>query len=750
MRQAFLASVFLVSPVFAQINGDLAKPFHDHKVVRVTVEDQAQLDAVLKEADQLWSHRVGIGPVEVIVDTQSFDALRDMGFAPVTLVEDLQGMVDKERAEIDGRSILLDLEWFENYHPYDEVIAYNNGLAADFPDLASVSVIGESIQGRDIIAIEITGPGDRSDRPTVFFNGGQHAREWIGPAATTYFADRLLNLYADDGRVRGLLDKVVVKIVPIVNPDGYSYSWTNNRFWRKNRRDNGNGTRGVDLNRNWDINFGGQGASNDPDSDIYHGPFAFSEPETAAIRDYIFTDPNMVAHVDFHSFSQLILYPWGYTETLVPEPDYSFFVSFSQFLSDTILSVHGEFYTPQRGIDLYPASGICSDWTYSVGLKGWTIELRPNSSNPGFELPPGEIIPTGEENFEAILAIMDRFKDPIRLSFPDGEIDTAFDLEATTVRVQAEGLIDQIDGLSLEVRPDVSTGFVSIPMTDLGDGLYEADVPALSCGRSFEYYVAGLTTGGGDLRLPEDGDLDVGVISEVVTHEDDAETDLGWTVGDSGDTATTGIWNRMNPQATEAQPEDDNSPNGVNCWVTDGQAGGGLGDRDVDGGGTTLTSPAFDATVTGDWLSAESHISYARWYSNDRGAEPDSDHMPIHISNDGGNTWVELEDVTENRNAWVTKSFAIADPSDNMRLRIVARDDSPGSIVEAAIDDIRVLIRGCQYHPSDLNRDGTTDASDFFAFLDLFAASDPGADLDLNGTIDAGDFFAFLDLFADA
>ncbi len=749
-----LAAVAMSAPhALAQIDGEAKRPYEGFQLVQVVTQDQAELDAVLDEADMLWSHGVGLGPIEIVVDDDSLAALRDMGFAPLILEDDLQGVIDAERAEIDRRSLLLDLEWFENYHPYDQIIAYHNGLANDFPDLASVATIGTSRQGRDIITIEITGPGDPTGRPVIFFNGCQHAREWVSPATVTYIADRLCNLYASDARVAELLDKAVVKIVPIVNPDGYSYSWTNNRFWRKNRRDNGNGTWGVDLNRNWDINFGGAGSSGDSSSDIYHGPFAFSEPETAAVRDYVFADDNMVAHVDFHSYSQLILYPWGYTATRVPEPDYSFFVAFSQLLSDTIRSVHGFFYTPMQGIDLYAASGIASDWTYSVGLKSWTIELRPNSSNPGFDLPPAQILPTGEENFEAALAIIDYFDDPIRLSFPDGEIDTAFDLEPTPIRVLADGLIDEIESLTLRVRPDVSGGFISIPMGDLGDGLYEAYVPALSCGRSFEFYVEGQTQSGARLRLPADGDLDVGVISEEIAFEDDAETDLGWTVGAQGDTATTGIWNRMNPQGTAAQPEDDNSPAGTDCWVTDGAAGNGLGDRDVDGGATTLTSPAFDASVIGDWLNAEAFISYARWYSNDRGAAPNTDHMPILISSDGGNTWSEFEDVTENANAWVQATFRIADfvsPTDNMRLRIVARDDNSGSIVEAAIDDIRVLIRGCQFHPADLNRDGTTDADDFFAFLDLFVARDPRADLDLNGTIDADDFFAFLDLFARA
>ncbi len=755
LRVCLALVTLCLTPVLtrAQTPGQQERPYAGHRLVQVVVQDESRLRAVLDEADRLWSHRVGVGPIQVVVDDESLAALKAMGLTPVTIVEDLQAVVDAERAEIERRRLLLDLDWFENYHPYSEIVAYHQQLSNDFPQLASVRVIGQSHQNRDIIATEITGPGDSSARPVIFFNGMQHAREWISPAVVTYIADRLCNLYGQDQRVTDLLDRVVVKIVPIVNPDGYNYSWTNDRFWRKNRRNNGDGTFGVDLNRNWDINFGGDGSSGDTSSDIYRGPFAFSEPETAAVRDYVLADPNIVAHVDFHSYSQLILYPWGYADIQPPEPDYTFFVTFSQRLSDVIRSVHGEFYIPMQGVDLYPASGTCSDWTYSADIKGWTIELRPASAFPGFDLPPDQILPTGEENFEAALEIMEQFKDSIRLSFPQGEVTTAFDLIPTTIQVQADEITDAVQSLDLMVQPEVAAGPVALPMTHLGDGLYEAQIPALSCGRSFAYFIEGVSTAGRPLRLPETGWIDASVVSETVVFDDDAETDLGWTVGAPEDTATTGIWNRMDPQGTAAQPEDDHSPAGTDCWVTDGVSGGSLGARDVDGGGTTLTSPRFDASAPGGWLSADAFISYARWYSNDQGADPNNDHMPIMLSNDDGASFVMLEDVTENAGTWVVKTFRIADtitPTDTMRLRIVARDDSPGSIVEACIDDVRVMIRGCRFHPADLNRDGTVDASDFFIFLDLFAAGSPGADLDLSGVLDADDFFAFLDLFSQA
>ncbi len=105
---------------------------------------------------------------------------------------------------------------------------------------------------------------------------------------------------------------------PCRHPDGYSYTWTNNRLWRKNRRPNPNGSTGVDLNRNWGYQWGGEGASTSQGSDTYRGASGFSEPETQAIRDFITNRPYIRAHVDVHSYSQLILSPWGYTPALRP------------------------------------------------------------------------------------------------------------------------------------------------------------------------------------------------------------------------------------------------------------------------------------------------------------------------------------------------------------------------------------------------------------------------------------------------
>lgn len=765
---AALGSILGLIPT-ADAGPDDPMRYDGQRIVRVAPADAGQLDAVLDLVAGLWSERVGVGPIEVRVTPAQFDALTAMGLTPEILIDDVQVLIDAERTAMDLADRDPDPSFYLNYHTYDEIIAQVNQIAANHPNLATVSVIGQTLQGRDIVGIEITGPGDASNRPVIMFNGTQHAREWISPATVTYIADRLTTDYATDPRVTALLDRAVFKIVPIVNADGYSYTWTNQRLWRKNRRNNGNGTFGVDLNRNWDVNWGGDGSSGNTSSEIYRGTAPFSEPETRVIRDWMLGDARAVAHIDFHSYSQLILYPWGYADLWPPEPDRSFFVDFSQELADVILSVHGTSYTPQRGIDLYAASGTLGDWSYAgAGLKGWTIELRPATSGQGgFVLPPDQIIPTAEENFQAILTMGEQFSTPLRLILPQGAPINADADNATSFAVEVQELASTLmpGTARLVYSFDAIASFTSVPLTALGGNSFEATLPAAACGRSVEFAIEADAADGSTIRLPDNGVFVLEVVETTVVFFDPAETDLGWIVGAPGDTATTGIWERADPQGTAAQPEDDYSAVGTFCWITDGAAGSGVGSFDVDGGATTLTSPAMDATVpTGWWSPAEAFVRYARWYSNNKGNAPNQDSMPVRISGDDGASWTMLEDVSTNANAWVVRTSRVSDfvtPSPTVRLRFVARDEDAGSIVEAGVDDLAMLLRGCRYSPADLTGsndpndpgfgipDGLIDAADFFFFLDLFVQGALRADLDHNGVLDAVDFFAYLALFAN-
>jgi len=258
----------------------------------------------------------------------------------------------------------------------------------------------KTLEGKDIPAIRISGQSN-PDPKRIFFSGCQHAREWIAPATVMYIINELLTKYGVDDSVTKIVDEVEFTIVPLINADGYEYSWKTDRLWRKNRRRNSDGSYGVDLNRNWSYKWGGAGSSSNPRSETYRGTAPFSEPESTVVSNLVTSLlPNIWAAIDFHCYSQLVLRPYGWTTSNCP--DEASLKTLGDGVRDAIKTVHNKVYVSQRAADLYLASGGASDWYYSTGIWGsYTIELR-DTGKYGFLLPPQEIIPTGQEIFHSM------------------------------------------------------------------------------------------------------------------------------------------------------------------------------------------------------------------------------------------------------------------------------------------------------------------------------------------------------------
>ena len=175
---------------------------------------------------------------------------------------------------------------------------------------------------------------------------------------------------------------------------------------------------------------------------------------------------------------------------------------------------------------------------------------------------------------------------------------------------------------------------------------------------------------------------------------DEIENESGWTAGVADDNATTGMWERADPQATGigSQPEDDHTEQGTDCYITGALAGQGDGSFDVDNGKTTLLSPVYDLSGLQDPV-----ITYFKWYSNDRGATPGTDFWVVHASNDGGASWVEIENTNQSSAGWEKVLIRLADyvaPTAQVQFRFVASDEGAGSLVEAGVDDFEVLTLG--------------------------------------------------------
>lgn len=742
--------------------------YDGHSVVRVEVpgpQDVLRVTAIAEAGGSVWSHGVRDGKIDVELSPEGLAALNQLGLRHETLIPNVQTLVDAERAQIEawkqaraeGFAGRAD-DWYTTYHTRAEIETYVSGLATNSGGLATWASFGSSLQGRPMYAIRISAPdlpgNARGIRPKIVFNACQHAREWITPPTAAYIAEKLIANYASDSRVQALLRTYEFVIIPITNPDGYEYTWTTDRFWRKNRRNNGDGSFGVDLNRNWSVGWGGNdGSSPSTNSETYRGPSAFSEPESAMLRDFMVqldTGTTVAGSIDIHSYSQLILSPWGYTATLPPNA--AFFDSLNVQLAAAVRSVNGvEYVAGPTATTIYVASGTASDWSFgALGSVGYGTELR-DTGQFGFALPADQILPTARENFELALTFAEQIAIPLRFLFPSGQPATV--TPNGTISVQIDDGSGTLNTASprLYFRQPPQQAFTSVPMSANGR-LFTGTLPALVCNRGFEFYVSASTTTGVALNFPANGVFSASVVPPpTVGFTDACEATTGWTVGASGDNATTGVWNNGVPEQTTAQPSADVSANGTRCWITDYRAGNNAGAFDVDGGTTTLTSPAFSAIGPS---GSTATVSYYLWYSNDRGSNPNTNSMPIQISNNGGASWTQLELVSSSTNAWSQRSFRVASfvtPTANMKLRFIVRDLT-GSLVEAAIDEIKVEFSGaCPGDPADFNGDGFVDGFDYDDYVACFEAitCPPGKTADFNGDgfVDGFDYDEFVSAF---
>jgi murein tripeptide amidase MpaA len=388
--------------------------FDGDRVVRVEIKNARDLQTVSALTDDFWTESIRRkGPVDVMVTQEQFVALVASGLRFSVLIDDVQRRIDQETAEVRARQGMDDATWYTNYHNYADTKTYCQNLAAANPGICQYIVLGQSLQGRDMFGLRITGPGSTANRPAGLWWGGQHAREWVTEPVTEYSAEKLLTLYATDPHIQYLVNNVEFIFVPIMNPDGYDYTWTSNRLWRKNRRANtGTGcttTVGVDLNRNWGYEWGiaGTATSGNCGDDTYYGPSPFSEPETQVMRNFIQGNPRLKVTMDWHSYSQLVMSPWGWTSALPTPPSVAqAFQNMDNQMAAAIHGVHGMTYDAGPiYATIYPASGTSVDWAYGAqGIQAFTTELRDTGQN-GFTLPTNQITPTCEENYAAFLVM---------------------------------------------------------------------------------------------------------------------------------------------------------------------------------------------------------------------------------------------------------------------------------------------------------------------------------------------------------
>lgn len=342
---------------------------------------------------------------------------------------------------------------------------------------------------------------------------------------------------------------------------------------------------------------------------------------------------------------------------------------------------------------------------------------------------------------------------PFDITLPDG-VPSTLSPHGATVRVHIQEVAGTLDPSSPAVTYTIDGNTNSAPLAPLGGGDWLATLPASPCGSTVSFSFSASATNGAVVTNPFTGSYDaISAFGTIVALSQNMETDPGWTVGGAGDNATTGIWARANPVGTAAQPEDDHSATGTTCWVTgNGAVGGGVGDADVDGGTTTLTTNAYDLTAIDD-----PRIGYWRWYSNSAGSAPNSDTFLVQVSNNGGTNWTTVETVgptgVETAGGWYYHEFRVADlvtPTSNVKLRFQASDLGSGSIVEAAIDDLQIVSLDCDTCAGDINGSGGVDLSDLGVVLAEYGTCTGPAcmgDVDDDDDVDLSDLGIVLSEF---
>ena len=303
-----------------------------------------------------------------------------------------------------------------NFHNYAELKLELDKLATQYPKITALDSIGKSVEGRELYRLRISGDLSKADQwPATLIMGGHHSREHVSVEVPLMFAQRILSLYASgDPEAVRLINTRDIQIVPMVNPDGAEWDIEKTgsyRTWRKNRAQNSSGTFGVDLNRNYSQGWGGPGASGDSGNETYRGPAAFSEPETRAVKAWVDSTPTAATLLSVHTYSQLVLYPWGGAYDKVPDArDAKVF----ETMAKKMAAWNG--YTPMQASNLYIATGDTCDWAYEAHkIFAFTFELDPSQWEFGGFYPGQDKLPSiFEKNFKPMMYMIEMADNPYR------------------------------------------------------------------------------------------------------------------------------------------------------------------------------------------------------------------------------------------------------------------------------------------------------------------------------------------------
>ncbi|XP_036321583.1 zinc carboxypeptidase A 1-like [Rhagoletis pomonella] len=409
--------LILCLTALALTNGERVR-FDNYRVYEVNASNREKL-ALLKQMEDTSDsllfldgvHKIN-RTVKVVVPphkVSDFLLVLDVNDIDYNLVENnLQTALEKDYNQIATRATT---DQWSAYQTLDFHYSWLRSLASSYPGNVTLIEGGKSYEKRSILGVKISLHNGKKQKPGIFLEAGIHAREWIAPATATYVIDALLT--STDEQVRELAETYEWYIIPHANPDGYVYTHTTNRMWRKTRQPYGS-CYGADPNRNWNVSWNTVGASSNPCSETFAGSAANSEIEVKSLSRYVDSLKSVVKlYISFHSFSQYLLYPNGDTPEL---PDNV--KDYEQVHNVTLKAISKRYDTVYTGGNIYdaiyPAAGSSVDYAYSkTGIRmAFCFELRPNGSfnGNGMELPADQIRPTAEEILDGLVAMVNEVK----------------------------------------------------------------------------------------------------------------------------------------------------------------------------------------------------------------------------------------------------------------------------------------------------------------------------------------------------
>jgi len=387
------------------------KTFINDKVVRLVVTEESDLLFLQEQYENnrsldFWIEPFRLGNIDVRVTEADFasfsEVLTKRNIAHEINIDNVQELVDQQMWRDPSEPQAFGLL---KYNTLADIQTYLSDFAASHPGVARVVEVGRSYEGRPILAVVISNNPTGTNR-VLWIQAGIHAREWIAPATALYMMTKSLDDPDTALTWEAIYNNAEVYWIPNLNVDGYLYSWTGDRMWRKTRRPNaGSSCFGTDANRNYELGWGGPGSSPQFCSETYRGTSFNSEREVQTTTTFLSNLPkSVVGFICLHSYSQLWLSPWGsWTESTTHA------ALQNSLGSQAVTAIRNGGYNTVYtygpiSTTLYIASGGSVDWAYGgLGtIYSFTPELRDTGSW-GFLLPENQIEPSGIETNEAFL-----------------------------------------------------------------------------------------------------------------------------------------------------------------------------------------------------------------------------------------------------------------------------------------------------------------------------------------------------------